>query len=315
MKNFKIMLIITTIIISFSILSYYRDNENNIINTDDTNYINDTEEKNNTDDNKEANQEVNNEEPNKIPEQNNEDIAQVTETSTTTLSNQKCAWGLRRMKDGVQPEFTASYVKPLKEYNGIYVGNKDEKVIYLTFDEGYENGYTGNILDTLKEKEVTATFFVTKPYAQKNQELMQRMIDEGHIIGNHTVNHPSMPEVTDNEKLKKEIMGLHDYVLEIFNYEMTFLRPPKGEYSERTVKISKDLGYVNVLWSFAYDDWDVNKQGRKDYARNLIYNNLHNGAVILLHAVSKDNAEILGEVIDEIQNRGYEIRPLDEFIP
>ena len=229
------------------------------------------------------------------------------------LSNKTYAWGFRRMKDEVQPEFTASYAKVLDDYNGIYVGNQEEKVVYLTFDEGYENGYTGAILDTLKEKEVEATFFVTTPYVKKNAELVKRMIDEGHIVGNHTVNHPSMPSVTDDEKLKNEVIGLHDYVKQNFNYEMSYLRPPKGEYSERTVSISKDLGYITVLWSQAYDDWDVNNQKGIEYAKKMILNNLHNGAVILLHAVSKDNTEVLGEVIDEIRSRGYEIRPLDEF--
>ena len=147
-----------------------------------------------------------------------------------------------------------------------------------------------------------------------NNELVKRMIEEGHIVGNHTVNHPSMPEVTNDEKLKKEIMDLHDYVKENFDYEMTFLRPPKGEYSERTVKISLDLGYRTVLWSCAYDDWDVNKQGRLEYAKGMILNNLHNGCVMLLHAVSKDNTELLGEIIDETRNGGYEFVSLEEFV-
>ena len=237
----------------------------------------------------------------------------VIETSTSNLSNTKCAWGFRRMKDAMQPEFSAGYVKPLDEYGGIYVGNKDEKVIYLTFDEGYENGYTAKILDTLKEKEAPAIFFVTMPYVKQNKELVQRMIDEGHIVGNHTVNHPSMPEVLDDEKVKKEVMNLHDYVKENFNYEMSYIRPPKGEYSERTVKICKDLGYTTVLWSAAYDDWDVKKQDRLEYARKMILNNLHNGCVMLLHAVSKDNTALLPEVIDEIRNQGYELCSLDEF--
>ncbi len=232
---------------------------------------------------------------------------------TANLDNKTYAWGFRRMKDEAQPEFTASYAKVLKDYDGIYVGNAEEKVVYLTFDEGYENGYTPAILDTLKEKNIQATFFVTKPYVKKNGDLVQRMIDEGHIVGNHTVNHPSMPSVTDDEKLKNEIMELHDYVKENFNYAMSFLRPPKGEYSERTVALSKNLGYTTVLWSQAYDDWDVNNQKGVEYAKKMILNNLHNGAVILLHAVSKDNTEVLGEIIDEIQNRGYEIMPLDEF--
>ena len=151
------------------------------------------------------------------------------------------------------------------------------------------------------------------PYVKQNADLVRRMIDEGHMVGNHTVNHPSMPEVNDDEKLKKEIMDLHDYVKENFDYEMTFLRPPKGEYSERTVKIALDLGYRTVLWSAAYDDWDVNKQGRLDYARKMIYNNLHNGCVMLLHAVSKDNTELLGEIIDEVRNKGYEFCSLEDF--
>lgn len=245
--------------------------------------------------------------------ENNDIKVEVIETATSNLSNTKCAWGFRRMKDNVQPEFSAGYVAPLKEYNGIYAGNNEEKNIYLTFDEGYENGYTADILDTLKEKEVTAVFFVTMPYVKQNADLVKRMIDEGHVVGNHTVNHPSMPEVLDDEKLKKEVMDLHEYVKENFSYEMTFIRPPKGEYSERTVKICRDLGYTTVLWSAAYDDWDTKKQDRLDYARKMILNNLHNGCVMLLHAVSKDNTALLPEVIDEIRNQGYNLISLEEF--
>ena len=122
-----------------------------------------------------------------------------------------------------------------------------------------------------------------------------------------------MPEVTNDEKLIKEIMDLHNYMVENYNYEMTYLRPPKGEYSERTVKLALDLGYKTVLWSSAYDDWDTNKQNRIDYAKKMIYNNLHNGSVMLLHAVSKDNANVLSEAIDEIRNRGYVFKSLDDF--
>lgn len=238
---------------------------------------------------------------------------EITPVTSDNISNTKCAWGFRRMKDGVQPEFTASYVQPLNDYNGIYVGNKENKVIYLTFDEGYENGYTDDILDTLKEKEVTAAFFVTMPYVKQNVELVQRMIDEGHIVGNHTVNHPSMPDVTDDEKLKSEIQVLHDYMIENFNYEMSYIRPPKGEYSERTVKICRDLGYSNVLWSSAYDDWDVNNQKGIEYAKKMILNYAHNGCVMLLHAVSKDNTEVLGEIIETLRGQGYEFSSLDDF--
>lgn len=238
---------------------------------------------------------------------------EVLSNSYSTLSNSKCAWGFVRKPEGLRPEFHGPYTKVLDEYEGIYCGNNEEKVIYLTFDEGYENGYTTTILDTLKEKNVTAAFFVTMPYVKQNSDLIRRMIDEGHIVGNHTVNHPSMPEVTDDEKLAKEIMDLHNYISENFDYEMSYLRPPKGEYSERTVKLALDLGYKTVLWSSAYADWDTNNQKGTDYAKKMIYNNLHNGCVMLLHAVSKDNDAVLGEAIDEIRNRGYEFKSLDDF--
>ncbi len=239
---------------------------------------------------------------------------EVTPVSTANLSNTVCAWGFVRKKDAVQPEIYGPYSKVLNTYDGIYMGNSNDKRIYLTFDEGYENGYTASILDTLKEKNVTAAFFVTMPYVKQNEALIQRMIDEGHIVGNHTVNHPSMPEVTDDAKLEKEVMDLHNYMVENFEYEMTYLRPPKGEYSERTVKLCKDLGYTHVLWSSAYDDWDVNNQKGHDYAKKMILNySQHNGCVMLLHAVSKDNTEVLGEIIDSLREKEYEFYSLDNF--
>ncbi len=262
-----------------------------------------------------------NEEQNQVVKDDDSKVSGETQTEKvetmagaySSYDNTKNAWGFVRKSDAKTPEFYGPYTKILDEYEGIYIGNTDEPVIYLTFDEGYENGYTGKILDVLKEKDVTAVFFVTMPYVKQNPELIQRMVDEGMIIGNHTVNHPSMPEVTDDAKLAKEIMDLHNYMLENYNYEMKYLRPPKGEFSERTVKLSLDLGYRTVLWSSAYDDWDRNNQKGTDYAKKMIYNNLHNGSVILLHAVSKDNAEVLADAIDEIRNRGYELASLDEF--
>jgi len=243
----------------------------------------------------------------------NEAKLEAMSGSYQNLSNEKCAWGFVRKPNGQQPEFYGPYTNVLDEFKGIYVGNQEEKNIYLTFDEGYENGYTASILDTLKEKDVTAAFFVTMPYVKQNPDLIKRMIDEGHIVGNHTVNHPSMPEVSDNQKLIQEVMDLHNYISENFHYEMSYLRPPKGEYSERTVKLCLDLGYRHVLWSAAYLDWDTNHQKGSEYAKKMIFNNLHNGCVMLLHAVSKDNATVLGDVIDEIRNRGYEFYSLDDF--
>ena len=192
------------------------------------------------------------------------------------------------------------------------MGNKDKKYVYLTFDEGYEAGYTEKILDTLKQENVKATFFITAHYINTAGEIVQRMIDEGHIVGNHTVNHKSMPTLNE-ETLKNEVMKLHQTIYEKYGYEMKYLRPPMGEYSEKTLYQTQNLGYTNVMWSLAYDDWDESKQGRPDYGKQKILDNIHPGAVILLHATSKDNAEILGDVIKEIKTMGYEIRSISDF--
>ena len=143
--------------------------------------------------------------------------------------------------------------------------------------------------------------------------LFGSMIDEGHIVGNHTVNHPSIPSL-DDEKLKEEIMKLHTAVYEKLGYEMQYFRPPKGEYSQRTLDLTRKLGYITVMWSFAYDDWDESKQGREEYAKEKILSNTHNGEVMLLHATSRDNANVLNEVIQKIKSQGYTFKSLDEFI-
>lgn len=132
------------------------------------------------------------------------------------------------------------------------------------------------------------------------------------MCGNHTVNHKSMPDIS-NDEIKEEVMKLHTTVYEKYGYEMKYIRPPKGEYSERTLSFTNTLGYKTVMWSFAYDDWDEKKQGRTEYGKEKILSNIHPGCVMLLHATSKDNAEILGDVIKEIKNMGYEFRSIDQF--
>ena len=237
----------------------------------------------------------------------------IIQTSNgTVLSNKKIGWGIRRNDNHEQPDLGSNNKKLIDENEDIAMGNKEDKFVYLTFDEGYEAGYTPQILDVLKENDVKAAFFITGHYLNTKPELVKRMIDEGHIVGNHTVNHPSMPDL-DNDKVKEEIMKLHVTVFEKFGYEMKYLRPPKGEFSQRTLYLSKSLGYTTVMWSFAYDDWDENKQGRENYAKEKILSNTHNGAVILLHANSKDNTNILDETIKEIKKQGYEFKTLDEF--
>ena len=155
------------------------------------------------------------------------------------------------------------------------MGSEDSNSIYLTFDLGYEAGYTEQILDVLKENNVKAVFFITGHYLNSEPDLVKRMIEEGHIVGNHTVNHKSLVDLSD-EEIEDEIMNLHKSLYEKFGYEMTYFRPPKGEFSERVLKIAKDLGYTAVLWSNAYDDWDENNQGREEYGKSKILNYLHN---------------------------------------
>ena len=180
----------------------------------------------------------------------------------------------------------------------------DEKSICLTFDEGYENGYTPQILDVLKEKNVQAIFFVTYDFAKDNPDLIRRMIDEGHIVGNHSYRHYTMDEVSD-EVAREEVTYLHDYMEKEYGYTMSYFRFPKGEFSERALGIVNDLGYKSVFWSFAYADWDVDKQPDETKAFTDICESTHPGEIILLHAVSKTNADILGKVIDDIVQQGY----------
>ena len=233
-------------------------------------------------------------------------------TSSTVLSNKKIGWGIKRAGNHEQPDLGSNNLKLLQEHDGIAMGNNEDKFVYLTFDNGYEAGYTSKILDVLKENNVKAAFFITAHYLNTQPELVQRMIDEGHIVGNHTINHKSMPDLED-EKIKEEIMNLHTTVYEKFGYEMKYIRPPMGEFSERTLSIIKSLGYKTAMWSLAYDDWDENKQGREAYAKDKVISNIHNGAIILLHANSKDNCNILDDCIKEIREMGYEFKSLDEF--
>lgn len=234
------------------------------------------------------------------------------QTSAAVLSNKKIGWGIKRVNNHEQPDLGKVNKELLEKYNGIAMGNSEDKYVYLTFDEGYEAGYTSKILDVLKENNVKAAFFITGHYLNTASDLVQRMIDEGHIVGNHTVNHKSMPDLTD-ETIKEEVMNLHTAVNGKFGYEMKYLRPPMGEYSENSLSSIKNLGYTTVMWSLAYDDWDENKQGREEYGKNKILENLHSGAIILLHANSKDNCNILDSVIKEIKEMGYEFKSLDEF--
>lgn len=237
----------------------------------------------------------------------------IQTSGSLELSNTKIEWGIKRAKNHEQPDLGNKNRQLIEKYNGMAMGNKESKNIYVTFDLGYEAGYTENILNTLKENNVPAAFFITAHYVNTASDLVQRMIDEGHIIGNHTVNHKSMPNISEKE-LEKELMNLHTSIYEKFGYEMKYMRPPKGEYSERSLNTTVKLGYIPVMWSFAYADWDEAKQPTHTEGINKIVDNVHNGEIMLLHATSKTNMEILDRVIKQIKNMGYEFKSLDEFV-
>lgn len=219
-------------------------------------------------------------------------------------SRDKVIWGPGNIENHEQPVDPLSLQNTFSDLNVRWLLD-DEKSVCLTFDEGYENGFTPSILDTLKEKKVKAIFFVTYDFASSNPELIKRMIDEGHAVGNHTWHHYTMDEV-DDETARKEIEYLHKYIQDEFNYTMSYFRFPKGEFSQNNLALVKDMGYKSVFWSFAYADWDVDNQPTEDEALQKICESTHKGEVILLHSVSKANANVLGKAIDDIRHQGYE---------
>lgn len=256
-----------------------------------------------------------------MPEVATEDNTEAPEESIfydkdyiENLSEKKESWGMRR-NPPERPEFTKEQKDMMDKYGCIYLGASEKKYVYLTFDEGYENGQTGKILDVLKEKGVKAAFFITGDYFKTETALVDRMVNEGHTVGNHTMNHPCVPEIDGNAKIEEELLSLDRAFYQRYKTHMKFFRAPEGAYSEKTLAITKNLGYTNVFWSFAYDDWYRDKQRGADYAYNKTMDNIHPGCVILLHAVSRDNAEALGHIIDTAREEGYEFLSLSEYIP
>lgn len=233
-----------------------------------------------------------------------------------TVSNENktiCRWGLSRKGYGNIPEAGKDDVDILLSGGGMYLGDINDNKMYLTFDEGYENGFTENILDTLKEKNVKAIFFVTGDYFKDNTHIVRRMLEEGHFVGNHSMNHYSMPELSF-EKCESEILELDRLFFDKFGQHMSFFRPPKGEYNTKVLEVVNSLNYKCIMWSFAYKDWIVDEQKGKAYAFDTITNNFHDGAILLLHAVSKDNADALAEVIDKGRMLGYEFGNPEELL-
>lgn len=223
------------------------------------------------------------------------------------------AWGLSYQKEG-QPPVAPASPEILKKYNAVYLGNTEEKTIYLTFDAGYENGCTAQILDILKARNVPAAFFLVGNYIEKNPDLVRRMVQEGHIVGNHTMHHPEMDKISDKEGFSKELTELETLYTEVTGEEMPkFYRPPRGIYSEANLKNAKALGYTTVFWSLAYVDWLEDKQPTREAAFGKLLPRIHNGAVILLHSTSKTNAEILDDLITEYEKMGYRFGSVEQL--
>jgi len=204
-----------------------------------------------------------------------------------------------------------STIEILNQYHGIYKGNTEEKVCYLTFDCGYEYGTTTKILDTLKEKQAPGLFFLTGQYVREEPELIQRMMDEGHLVGNHSVNHKQMASLSADE-FQKELNGLEDLFYAQFPDAppMLYYRPPSGDMNQWSLRLADKMGYTTVLWSTTYKDYDTNNQLPVEDALTLMKQGLHNGAVYLLHAESQTNADMLGDLIDWIRAQGYTILPI-----
>ncbi|MDQ1911093.1 delta-lactam-biosynthetic de-N-acetylase [Paenibacillus sp. GD4] len=223
-------------------------------------------------------------------------------------------FGFKKSKNGELPSIAQERFNDAVQKNGaIFLGDTAKKELYLTFDNGYENGYTSKILDVLKEKQVPAIFFVTGHYIKDQPELLKRMVSEGHLIGNHSWSHPDMSQLAQ-QQIREELDKVKTEVEKVTGQqEMAYLRPPRGIFNSRTLTVSKDLGYTSVFWSVAYKDWDVKAQKGSDYAYKQVMAQLHPGAVILLHSVSKDNTEALGKIIDDAKAKGYEFKSLKEL--
>jgi len=243
-------------------------------------------------------------------------IEHTTESCTDPLEDVSAEaafnWYCKHLKNGEIPP-CPSEMNFISECAGVYLGDPKEKVIYLTFDAGYENGNIEKILNVMKEKEVTGAFFVLENIVQKNADLIRRMSDEGHLICNHTAKHKDMTSVTDKSKFKAELDTLNEACASIGVECAPFYRPPEGRFSRKNLEIVKDLGYTTVFWSFAYADWDNNSQPSPEKAKQKILDGTHNGMVLLLHPTSATNAAILGDLIDMWKSEGYRFGSIAEL--
>lgn len=231
-------------------------------------------------------------------------------TFSSSVSND---WGLSYRENGKTPDGNVSK-ELLKDYNAFYVGDDSQKNIYLTFDSGYENGYTESILDTLKKHNVKGTFFLVGNYLETKPDLVKRMVNEGHIVGNHTYSHPDMSKISTAETFKDELNKMENKYKEITGKDMLKIyRPPQGKFSEENLSMAKTMGYKTVFWSLAYVDWLEDKQPTKEEAFSKLLTRIHPGAVVLLHSTSKTNCEILDELITKWKDMGYSFKSIEEL--
>ncbi|MFZ3171224.1 MAG: polysaccharide deacetylase family protein [Carboxydocellales bacterium] len=247
---------------------------------------------------------------NGLPEADNESRV----LKPVALSTLKEGWGFRKNGEHQIPEITTHQKSLVDKYGVYFVADTTSKGVVLTFDLGYEKGYTKQILDILHQHKSKAIFFVTGPWLKENPDLAKRMVKEGHIIGNHTWSHPSLPTVGKNQ-MQADIKRLEDKIVETTGQKLrvNYLRPPMGEYSEQTLHWTNDLGYKTVLWSIALKDWMP--MGGADKAVTGVLDNLHNGAIILLHGVSQDVTEGLDQILTQITAQGYQIIPINQVKP
>ena len=223
-------------------------------------------------------------------------------------------WGLGFGESGTQPTGNES-AETLKKYDAYFVGGSKEKVIYLTFDAGFENGNTEPILDALKKHNAKGTFFVVGHYLETAPELIKRMVEEGHTVGNHTYHHPDMSKISDKAAFTKEMQDVEALYKEITGEEMVhYYRPPQGKYSTSNMQMAKELGYHTFFWSLAYVDWYQDKQPSHEEAFNKLLNRIHPGAIVLLHSTSQTNGEIMDELLTKWEEMGYRFGTLDELL-
>ncbi len=234
-----------------------------------------------------------------------------TETSVLPASD---SWGLSFQEEGKPPVANTTASK-MKDFDAYYMQETPEKVLYLTFDCGYENGNTPQILDALKKHQAPATFFVVGHFLETSPDLVKRMISEGHTVGNHTYHHPDMSKISSVGDFSAELSAVENLYQEITGESISpYYRPPQGKYSETNLKMAKDLGYSTFFWSLAYVDWNTDAQPSHDEAFQKLLGRVHPGAVLLLHNTSKTNAEILDELLTKFEEMGYRFQPLDELI-